>query len=179
MSLWSDAEFQRVALSTRLSARTLAACRDVMVDGVHGADAARTHKMFHAQISRSITALREKQLTMLNSAVEVAVDNDALLKFTVLQIGKKMMGDGFEVRNASPGSTYEGPILSNSHGFLVQKVGRSGVMHDLGAFASPPPLNRPLTIAYSEDGLKATVTETEHVHEPEVNWGRRRDDVAR
>lgn len=179
MDQWSDAEFQRIARNTRLSARTLEACRDVMVTGVPGAEAARTHKMFHAQISRSVKTLRDTQQAMVNSAVEIAIDNDALLKFTVIQIAKKMMGEKFEVRTAAPGETYEGPVLNNSHGFLIQQVGRSGVMHDVGVFSANPPLNIPLKIVYSVDGLKATATKSERALEAEFNPNRRRDDMAR
>lgn len=179
MRLWSDAEFQRVARHTRLAARTLEACHDVMVDGMSGADAARKHKLFHAQVSRSVRALHDRQEAMVNSAVEITIDNEALLKFTVLQIAKKMMGDKFEIVEASPGATYEGPIMNNSHGFLVQRVGRSGVLHDVGVFASPPPLNCPLLITYAKDGLTATATKSERAPEPEFNPSRRREDMSR
>lgn len=158
MSLWTDPEFQRSALGTRLSDRTLAACRAVLVDGLSGVEAAAAHKMFPAQISRALGVLRDKQAEMINSA-KTRKDDGALLKFTAEQIAKGMVGDGLEIVDAKPGKTYEGPVIVNTHGFLVQKVGRRGVIHDLGEFDKMPPANVPLSITYPAGKGKAHVNE--------------------
>ena len=58
---------------------------------------------------------------------------------------------------AQPGQLYEGPIIVQSKGYLVQKVGRTGVLHDLARFTTIPPLNENLQIAYALDGGMARV----------------------
>lgn len=161
MSLWTDVEFQRVAMSTRLSERSISACRAVLVDGMSGADAAKEYKFFHAQISRSLATLKSRQESMVESATHLITDKEALLKFAVLQIAKTMKGEGFTVQDALPGNTYDGPILFSSHGFVVQQVGRTGVLHDLGVLDAIPQLNKRHLITYpGGDGpVRASVSE--------------------
>lgn len=161
MSLqWTEADFQRVAHNTKLGERTKEACRSVLVDGVSGVDAAAKHKVFAAQISRGLATLRERKQKMVQSAVSLQ-ENTALLRFTAGQVAKAMFGEGLVVEDAQPGKQYEGPVVVNSHGFVVQKVGRSGVVHDLGNLDKLPVLNSPLTISYPKGSGQATVTQLE------------------
>lgn len=51
---WTEDEFQRVANTTRLSNRTLAACHDVLVGGVPSVDAATRHGVVPPQVSRGL-----------------------------------------------------------------------------------------------------------------------------
>lgn len=159
MSLWTESEFQRVALTTKLSERTLAACRDVLIEGASGIDAAATHKMFPAQISRAIGVLRDKQASMIESA-KTMNEGAHLLKFTAAQAAKKIVGPGLAINDAELGKIYVGQVIVITHGFVVQKVGQSGVMHDLGNLEKMPPLNVSLTITYPKYSDKASVKET-------------------
>lgn len=159
--LWTDADFQRVALSTKLSQRSVDACRSVLVDGLSGLEAAALHKMFPAQISRSLGTLRERRGEMVKSA-EAFKDDAALLKFTAGQVAKSILGDALVVEDAQAGKQYEGPIVVNVHGFLVQKVGRIGIVHDLGNLDRLPSLNTPLTIVYPEETGKGMIIQPEH-----------------
>ena len=54
MTKWSEAEFDRYAIGTKITERTLDACRDVLVNQVPGVEAARTRKLFPGQVSRAI-----------------------------------------------------------------------------------------------------------------------------
>jgi hypothetical protein len=173
MSLWSETEFQRIAAGTKLSERTLEACHDVLVDGVPGADVARKRNLLHAHISRSINSLRGKQMEMVDSATALVSDTTVLFKFAVLQMAKQTVGAGFDVRDASPGHTYEGPVVVNSHGFLVQRIGPTGVLHDIGALERLPSANSVLRITYPYDGVgKASVSEVLPVQATAVSVGR-------
>ena len=178
MILWTEADFQRVALTTKLAERTLAACRDVLVGGVSGVEAAQNWQLFPAQISRSVGILKNKQIEMLESANSLREDSN-LLKHTAIQIAKCMMGDKFNVVDAVPGKSYEGPVIVNSHGFLVQKIGLSGIAHDLGDFKVVPPLNKPLEISYSSRGVSPSVSEIEFPDRRANALGRRADDRGR
>lgn len=161
MSLWNEKDFQRVALSTKLSERTQAACRAVLVDGVTGVEAAAQWQMFPAQISRSISVLRNKQSQLLESATTLQ-NESSLLRHTAALVAKTMFGEKFNVVDAVPGQAYDGPLVLNTHGFMVQKVRAHGVTHDLGAFDKPQPLNVPLRIDYPMDGAKPVVTDISH-----------------
>ena len=173
MSVWSETEFQRVAAGTKLSERTLAACRDVLVDGLPGSEVARKHHVFQSQISRSIGLLQKRQLEIVENASALYFDTTAFLKAAVLQIAKHAIGDNFDVQDASPGRTYEGPILVNSHGFLVQRVGRTGILHDAGALERIPTSNAAQSITYPRDGVgKASVSEVLPAQETAVGIGR-------
>ena len=158
MSPWSETDFQRIALSTKLTERTLAACRDVLVDGAPGVEAASRWQLFPAQISRAVGVLKNKQSQLLESATTLQNDSN-LLRHTVTLISKSMFGEKFNVVNAAPGQAYEGPVVINSHGFLVQKVRTHGVIHDLGAFEKAPTLNIPLSIDYSNENTRPVVTD--------------------
>ena len=158
MSLWPAVEFQRVALSTKLSERTLAACRDVLVDGMSGVDAAARHKMFPAQISRSIGKLRDMQLSMAEIA-EAVFDEGTLLKFTAHQVAKTLMGEA-AVLDALPGQSYDGWIVASTPGFLIQRIGRVAVVHDLGNFEEIPKPNNATVISYPDNGMKAVLSES-------------------
>ena len=178
MPLWSESDFQRVALATKLADRTLSACRDVLVDGVAGVDAAQQWQIFPAQISRSVGILREKHQQMLESAVSLQQDAN-LLKYTAVQVAKCMMGEKFNVIDAAPGKSYEGPVILNSHGFLVQKVGLSGIAHDLGVFSNVPPLNVPMAIEYPKDGGRPSMVTVEFEERRMNPNGRRSEDRGR
>lgn len=158
MDLWTEHEFRRVAITTRISPRTLEACKAVLVDGVSGQQAASTHKMFASQLSRALTSLREKRAENLKSAA-VRENAEELQEFVAAEVGRALYGRDFQSMIAEPGQTYEGPIVAQTSAFLVQKVGRSGVLHDLGKFESIPQLNIDLQIAYGEKGDRAVVSE--------------------
>jgi hypothetical protein len=224
MAVWTDAEFQRVALDTRLSKRTLAACRSVLVDGMTGVEAGELHSMVPAQISRGLGPMRDRRdelraMTLLSEgefqrlAVTARLAPDAmsacqavlvggmrvgdvaalhgiasahilrevgaihdmreemirsaeamrdpveLMKFTAAAVAKNMVGEGLTVADAQAGKEYVGRTIVNTHGFAVQQVGHTGVLHDHGKLNQVPPLKVLLTIAYPKDGGIATVSE--------------------
>ncbi|WP_304350887.1 hypothetical protein [Comamonas testosteroni] len=157
MDRWSEDELRRVAAETRLSARTIDACRDVLVMGMSGVSAAEKHKMFAAQISRSLTTLREKQADM-NKPVGLGPESVGLEQYIASEVARALMGQDFECRLAQPGQSYEGPMLAQSKGFLVQKVGRSGILHPVAGFDHIPTMNTPLTVSYEKGSSKAQVS---------------------
>jgi hypothetical protein len=55
---WTEDEFKRVAATTQLSSRTLAACHDVLVGGVSIGDAAARHNLITPQVSRGIKIIQ-------------------------------------------------------------------------------------------------------------------------
>lgn len=158
MSLWPDTEFQRVGKSTKLSARTLAACRDVLVEGMPGVDVAAQHAIKPAQISRALGVLRDRRDEISKSA-ELLKSETEVLKTTAAQVAKNIAGDGLVIVDAQAGQVYEGKMIVNTHGFMVQQIGRTGIMHDLGNLEKMPTLNTLLTIAYPASGGKALVRE--------------------
>lgn len=169
--MWTEDDFQRIALSTRLSTRTVAACRAILVDGVSGVEAGALHKMHPAQISRALGVLRDRQEELVESAKTLQSES-ALLKYTAVQVAKNIVGAGLEIADAEPGKTYEGQVIVNTHGFLVQKVGRIGVIHDLGKLEARPTLNAVLEIKYPQNGGKAAITDKTNTNEPGKNLGR-------
>lgn len=157
MDRWSEDELRRVAAETRLSARTIDACRDVLVTGMSGVSVAEKHKMFPAQISRSLTTLRDKQAD-LNKAVGVGPASVGLEQYIASEVARALMGQDFECRLAQPGQSYEGPMLAQSKGFMVQKVGRSGILHPIAGFVQIPPMNTSLTVSYEKGGSMAQIS---------------------
>lgn len=179
MGLWTETEFQRVALLTRLAERTVAACRDVLVDGVPGVEAAARWKIFPAQLSRGVGVLKKKQDQLVESATSLEKD-DNLLKYTVAQIAKCMMGEKFNVIDAQPGNSYVGPVILNSHGFVVQRVGIHGISHDVGSFEEVPRVNSHLSIIYPKESGRPLVSSAEinpdFTDHRALSLGRRSDD---
>ncbi len=150
MDRWTEDEFLGAARKTRISERTLEACKDVLVDGLPGVVAAEKHKMFPAQISRAIAILREKQAEMN----ELACEADEVLQEMASEAAKALFGQQFPCALAQPGQTYEGPLVVQSKGYAVQKVGRLGVLHNLESFGNLPllPLRENVRIGYDKEG---------------------------
>ncbi|WP_394475160.1 hypothetical protein [Ralstonia mannitolilytica] len=156
MERWTEDEFRRIALDTRISERTLEACKDVLVGGMLGVDAANKHRMFPSQISRAITTLRDKKAEEMEIS-SVSKEADEMRQYVASEVARALQGKDFQCVLAQPGQLYEGPIIVQSKGYLVQKVGRTGVLHDLARFTTIPPLNENLQIAYALDGGMARV----------------------
>lgn len=158
MRYWTEDEFQRTALSTKLSERTLAACRDVLVDGLSGVEAGLRHQILPAQISRGLKGLRERRAEMSES-VELMKDSSEAMKAYAIQEAR-VAAPGFAgVEDAEPGRQYEGPGVMKTPGYFVQRVGTSLVIHDLGKLQQSPNMNARLEIAYPRDGGLASVKE--------------------
>lgn len=146
---WTEAEFQRVVLDGRkMAARTEEACRQVLVEGMPSREAAIQQQLFQAAVSRSVTVLRDRKLEMDRLAPQ-QLQGNAMLKFIALEAARGVMGAKLDVTDAIPGKAYEGPVVVSKHGFAVQIVGRSGVMHDLRNLDKVPELNQALSITYS------------------------------
>lgn len=156
MERWTEEELRQVASHTRVKERTLDACRDVLVEGMTGVAAAEKHKMFPAQISRALTTLRDKKSEMIEK-VAVRKETQNLEQYIAIEVGRALVGQDFQCDLAQPGRVYEGSMLALSKGYLVQKVGRSGVLHAASAFDQIPPLNQPLTVIYPPGQTKASV----------------------
>jgi len=127
--------------------------------------------MFPAQVSRALTALREKHAASME--VETGRENDAELQARIARyVGKAVMGQGFKSSPAEIGKIYDGPVIAQTAGYLVQKVGRHGVLHDLAKLANVPALNQEVTIVYPENGDKATCVPTQRVEKQGIEAGR-------
>ncbi|ART61521.1 hypothetical protein CBP36_21385 (plasmid) [Acidovorax carolinensis] len=151
MDRWTENEFQRVARTTRISTRTLDACKDVLVDGMSNMAAAAKHKMFAPQISRAVTTLREKQAEQMKFA-SIRKESDEMMQYIASEVARHLFGQEFETTLAQPGCSYEGPVVVQSKGYLVQKVGRGGVLHNVAAFDNLPQLQQTLRIDYDAKG---------------------------
>lgn len=158
MSLWTDDEFQRSAINTRLSNRTLAACRDVLVNGLSGVEAGTIHQVMPPQISRALKLLREQQAEIIASG-KVLIASKEVLKSSVVQEARSVAGEDLVIEDAMPGRLYEGPGIVKKDGFVVQRVGLVGIIHDLGKLQQSPNMNARLSIAYPKDGGLASVNE--------------------
>lgn len=55
---WTDTDLLRAAQKTKLSSRTLAACRDVLVRGLAASEAAEKNNVLPPQVFRGLNALR-------------------------------------------------------------------------------------------------------------------------
>jgi hypothetical protein len=156
MALWSDEDFQRVAVTTKLSSRTLAACRDVLVNGLSGVDSGAKHGLLTPQISRALKQLKTLQ-SELTASVDLMQDSKIALHDYAVKEAKAAAIGAAVVRDAEPGREYEGPTFLRTPGFIIQKVGRDLVIHDLGKLDCVPGANVNLSIRYPEDGKLASV----------------------
>lgn len=162
MSLWDKTEFDAIAASTRLSDRTIKACAEVLVNGKSGVEAAELHEIFPAAISRGLKTLRERHAELQKQA-EIRKDTKDTLKTAVVQSTREMVGDQFVIRDADMGQEYEGVGILKKDGFLVQKVGIGGVIHDLGRLMKVPQEGAYLKISYPKSGGLAEVEERNEI----------------
>lgn len=159
MSLWSEAEFQRVAHATRLADSSLNACREVLVLGLLPSVAARNNKLLPAQVSRSLATLRDRKTEVTQSNQDLIGDAVAVLKGAAGSLARSLLGDGVQIFDPSAGQEYEGPVLAVQHGFVVQKLGRFAALHELEKFTEIPRVGAMLAIVYPRDGGKPSVTD--------------------
>ncbi|HJV75099.1 MAG TPA: hypothetical protein VJ654_12815 [Noviherbaspirillum sp.] len=152
MRQWTEIEFERISINTKLSNRTLAACRDVLVDGMSGKDAAERHKMFPAQISRALGVLRKNREEVLTPTDKQEYDLKKLLAIRAVQ---ELVGEGIEINEPRAGLVYSGPVILNAHGFVVQKIGRSAVIHDLDKLQDLAQVKGDVEIQYPANGVQA------------------------
>lgn len=155
--LWSELEFQRVAINTRLGESSLNACREVLVKGELGTDVAVRYSIFASQLSRSLGVLRDKQAEMAENFSEL-IDDRVKLKTMINQVAKAVIGKKVLIIDAEPGKIYIGALVANVSGFVVQKSGLTAIVHDLGRFENVPPLHSMLTIQYPKDRGKVVVS---------------------
>ena len=158
MKLWEEGEFERIAIRTKLSDRTLLGCRKVLVDGLEGIVAAKETSLAAPQISRGLKILKEKQQEMVKEAMTILQEGN-FIKQVVVELAKAIAGEGFEIKDAEAGKKYDGPIILNKNGFVVQRVGRESILHDLGKLQSIPVPGNKVSIDYSASGKKASVAE--------------------
>ena len=59
---WTEADFLRATVNTKISIRTVAACRDVLVDNASIGAAAITHQVLPGQIYKAIHEFREREM---------------------------------------------------------------------------------------------------------------------
>lgn len=159
MDRWTEAEFDRVADKTRIQARTLDACKDVLVNGMPGSEAATKHKMFQPQISRALTTLREAHAKS-GELKQSLMASPEIARHMAVEIAKGVLGPATDVTMAEPGKSYAGKIAVSTVGFVVQKVGRSAVLHDKAALSAAPEQGANVEIAYGTDG-KSSVNEVQ------------------
>lgn len=152
MHQWTDIEFERISISTKLSDRTLAACRDVLIEGMTGKEAAERHKMFPAQISRALGVLRDRREEVRTPTDKEQYDFKKLL---AIRAARELMGESIEVNEPRDGLVYTGPVILNTHGFVVQKVGRSAVIHELSKLQGLPEVKGDVEIHYPTNGMQA------------------------
>jgi len=160
MNIWTKSEFQLVSKKTRLSSRTLAACEEVLIDGVAGIDAAAKHQIFPSSLSRALGVLNDKREALQNSILKQS-SNENILRMTVGEMAKNLLGEDLPIKEAVSGQAYEGPVIVNAHGYVVQKVGRIGVIHDLRNLSGIPPRSIGLSISYEKTGTLGEISVVE------------------
>jgi hypothetical protein len=156
MSAWPEDEFQRVALSTKLAKRTIEACHQVLVLEQDGSVVAKALGLFPAQISRGIGILKEKQAELVESVENMRDSTQSLREFAIEEAKALVRGD-WGVKDGVQGERYEGLVIMRTPGFVVQKVARDLVVHDLGRLQEVPVMTKPQEIDYPADGGKASV----------------------
>lgn len=168
--LWSDTDFQRVAVNTKLSERTIEACRDVLVNGMSGKDAGIKHSVLPAQISRALKTIREDSLNLPN--LVIAMQNSVEgMKLFAIQEAKAEFPSFSIIEEIEADKTYLGPIVMKTPGFVVQRTGHSLVVHDIGKLQRSPGMGNILEIEYPKGGGLASVNEK--------SLDRRADDLSR
>lgn len=149
MHKWTEIEFERISINTKLSDRTLDACRDVLVEGLTGKEAAERHQVFPSQISRALGVLRDRREEIMTPTDKQAYD---LKKLLATRAARELLGESIEVNDPQPGLLYAGPVVLNDHGFVVQKIGRSAVIHDLDKLQGLAQIKGDLEIQYPASG---------------------------
>lgn len=158
MDRWTEAEFERVADKTRIQARTLEACKDVLVNGMAGTEAASKHQMFQAQISRALTTLRDAHARS-GQIKQAVMESPEVARHLAVEIAKGVLGPATVVTPAEPGKSYAGKIAVSTVGYIVQKVGRSAILHDKADLSHIPEQGAHVEIAYGAFSGKAVVTD--------------------
>lgn len=158
MELWTEEKFTQVAVRTKLSTRTLSACKDVLVNGLSGVEAAEKVKMLPTQVSRGLSALRALQPEVVNlSKAKQLEEAQLVLKSSVVRSARRIAGENLTVQDPQPGCVYEGVGIVKENGFFVQRIGHIGVIHDVGLLTKVPDVAAHMVIKYPTGGGLASV----------------------
>lgn len=161
MSVWSEEEFQRVAIASKMSQRTQEACKRVLVGGEEGFEVAKELGILPGQISRGVRTLKDRHEEQVKMVQQMRDSVESLKAYAVEQAKLLVRGD-WGVKDAAPGMRYEGQAIMRTPGFVVQKVERDLIVHDLGRLQDMPDMTKPLIFDYSASGGaiggKASVT---------------------
>jgi hypothetical protein len=152
MSHWSEDEFNRVANSTNLSDRNIAACKSVIMDGLSSSEAAALHGMLLPQVSRNLKQLFNRQKELLEAMKLMPSSKEAMRNYAIKEASNIQPGR-YSAEDAVPGEIYEGPAVMQTPGFFVQLANKKFIVHDLGALNQQPNLRAYLKIDYSKGGL--------------------------
>ena len=155
--LWNDTDFQRAANSTKLSDRTIEACRDVLVNGLSGIEAGDKHNVVPAQISRALKTIRDQAINTSDFVKNMIDSTDAMKAYAISEA--KVEFPALEVVDIKLDKTYSGPIVMKTPGYVVQRDGRTLVAHDIGKLERSPSMSNELHITYPKDGGKAAVVD--------------------
>lgn len=156
---WTEEEFKAAAEGTQLKDRTLAACHDVLCNGVKAVVASSFHDVQPPHISRAIKRLEERREELRvaeeQAARSLRVSDAGVTVAEVFykaarEAAQNLKGEGWIIRDAAPGQVYEGTGVIKVGGYFVQDVGRVGVIHELNKLESEPVLGKRLEIRYSE-----------------------------
>jgi hypothetical protein len=162
MKRWTEKEFDSVIEHMpRLAENTVKACREVLVNGLTGAEASRITGVLPPHISRALAKLgvkrEELHENLLNQAKSLKVMNnaasiDSILRVAAMEAARSIKGQDWIIRQAQPGQTYEGNGVVMTGGYFVQDVGRVGVLHHVHNLNVEPILGKRIEIQYSEQG---------------------------
>ena len=153
--LWNDTDFQRVVNSTKLSNRTIEACRDVLVNGLSGIEAGDKHNVLPAQISRALKTIREQAVGMPDIVKSMIDSAGAMKAYAITEA--KIDYPALDVEEIQLDKTYSGPIVMKAPGYVVQRSDRTLVAHEVSKLERSPVGNSDLNITYPKSGGLASV----------------------
>lgn len=138
-----------------MSKSTLTVCADYLVNGTKQKDICQKYGVTEGEISRGVKRLTEAREKILAQSIEFNA-GDILAQQSVVLAAKMVEGEGLSVSDAEPGQTYEGSVILNSKGFMIQKTGRSSaVLHDAGKLDKMPAARDYVKIEYLNEGKAA------------------------
>lgn len=169
MQLWTEIEFERIAMSTKISDRTRAACREVLVEGATGKDAAERHGVLPPQISRALGILRSRREEVMTPSDKHEYEAK---KENAMRFAQQLLGEAVKIEEPKPGQTYSGPVVVNTDGFVVQKVGRKAVIHELSRLQNLAKVTGDVEVKYPKTGIESAQVKSNAVEQGSKGRGR-------
>lgn len=175
-------EFLKAVQLTKLADRTVAGCECVLVQGLSNVKAGEVVGVLPEQISRGLKLIRARHAelqTLQQEAENKLKEKKESIKADVVQAARGIAFENMTISDAEPGNEYTGRVILKDQGFLVQRMARHGIIHDLGKMSKVPKIDSFVSISYPAEKGLATVVAADEIEKDSKKMNSKANEIGK